>query len=111
MPLKLDAKLPRKAAIASGNVDSDRGAANAYIVFQTLEAATAALEHNMKEFEGHHLRVDKAALNKKAVKVAQKESGSAAAKAAAAVGKGVVYDPARSVFIGNLHLEAEVRQL
>jgi hypothetical protein len=49
------------------------------------------------QFEGKHLRVDAAAAQKK-------EDG-----AAPAAGGGVSYDPARTIFLGNLHFEIEVR--
>jgi len=111
VPLKLDAKMPRKAAIAAGNVDVERGTSHAYLVFKDESSAKAALAHNMKEFEGLHLRVDHAAVNKKAVKVAQAHAGSKMAAAAAAHGTPVQYDPARSVFIGNLHVQAEDEEL
>jgi hypothetical protein len=45
------------------------------------------------QFEGLHLRVDRAAQNS--------QGGRSAA--------GVVYDPTRTLFVGNLHLDIEVR--
>ena len=49
VPVKLDAKMPRRAAILTGNVASDRGTANAYVVFANAASAKAALAHNMAE--------------------------------------------------------------
>ena len=42
-----DAKMPRRAAIITGQVQAG-AAANAYVVFQQAEAAEAALGHNMQ---------------------------------------------------------------
>lgn len=52
VPVKLDAKMPRRAAILTGNVASDRGTANAYVVFADAASAKAALAHNMAEVRG-----------------------------------------------------------
>lgn len=49
VPIRLDKKLPRRAAILAGRVSGDRGTAHAYVVFKEAAAATAALELNMKE--------------------------------------------------------------
>lgn len=106
IPIKADAKMPRRAAVASGNVDAARGSLHAYIVFEDPSAAEAALAHNMQEFEGNHLRVDFAGANKLKLQAARKKGGAAAV--AAGGGRDVRYDPARTVFVGNLHLEAEV---
>ena len=55
VPVKLDKKLPRRAAILSGHISSDRGTAHAYIVFKDAASVAAALAHNMQE-----VRVSKA---------------------------------------------------
>ena len=49
VPVKLDAKMPRRAAILTGNVASERGTAHAYVVFADAASAKAALAHNMAE--------------------------------------------------------------
>ena len=41
--------MPRKAAIASGNVDAERASAHAYIVFGSRASAVYALQLNMTE--------------------------------------------------------------
>lgn len=82
LPLQRDptSKIPRRGAIASGAIDADQSA-HAYVVFADDAAADAALTLNMQEFQGHLLRVDHAA-----------PKG----------GKEVVFDPQRSLFVGNL---------
>jgi len=49
VPVKLDVKMPRRAAILTGNVAADRGTAHAYVVFADAAAAAAALALNMTE--------------------------------------------------------------
>ena len=49
LPLKEGLKMPRKAAIASGNIDVDRASAHAYIVFESRNSAVYALQLNMSE--------------------------------------------------------------
>lgn len=96
LPLKLGdpeskaAKMPRRGAIAAGNIDVEHSA-HAYVVFREEAAVEAALKLNMTEFEGHHLRVDRAAPK--------------AAKGA------VLFDHTRSLFVGNLPLDAEDEEL
>jgi nucleolar protein 12 len=103
VPLKKDVVLPRKAAVASGAVDPTRGSAHAYIIYTNIESAQNAVKkQNMKEWLGFHLRVDLAA--RASVKSAT--GGDKAEKSA-----DVKYDPTRSVFIGNLHLEAKDEEL
>ncbi len=48
IPVKLDAAMPRRAAVLTGKVDAARATAHAYIVFSTPEEAKAALVHNMQ---------------------------------------------------------------
>lgn len=47
VPVKLDAKMSRRAAITTGNISKERGTAHAYIVFQQEDSAVAALASNM----------------------------------------------------------------
>lgn len=47
VPVKLDAKMSRKAAVITGNVSDKRGTSHAYVVFQDETAAVAALASNM----------------------------------------------------------------
>lgn len=49
MPVKLDAKMSRKAAIITGNISENRGTIHAYIVFHEEPAALAALASNMHQ--------------------------------------------------------------
>ncbi len=49
LPLKEGLKMPRKAAIASGNVDAERAPAHAYIVFGSRASSVYALQLNMTE--------------------------------------------------------------
>jgi len=103
VPLKKDVILPRKAAVASGAVDPTRGSAHAYIIFTDIKSAQNAVKkQNMKEWLGQHLRVDFAA-------TASKKSTTGGDKAEKSAD--VKYDPTRSVFIGNLHLEAKDEEL
>jgi nucleolar protein 12 len=106
LTLAADTKLPRRAAVAAGALDAARGTAHAYVVFKDAAGAAAALALNMREVEGRHLRVDAAAAP--AAAPAPPRAGAPAPRAApAAAVPGVRYDPARSVFVGNLHLAAE----
>ncbi len=41
--------MPRKAAVASGNVDAERAPAHAYIIFEKRTSAVYALQLNMSE--------------------------------------------------------------
>ena len=47
VPVKLDAKMSRKAAVITGNVSDKGGTSHAYVVFQDESAAIAALASNM----------------------------------------------------------------
>ncbi|BDA45860.1 probable nucleolar protein 12 at C-terminar half [Coccomyxa sp. Obi] len=91
LPLKDDGKLPRRAAVAAGALD-EAGSANAYVVFSSGVSAVHALAHNMREFEGRHIRVDRAAAVSKGI-----EGG----------GTQVLYDSARSIFVGNLPFDTK----
>ncbi|KAL3698512.1 hypothetical protein R1sor_012588 [Riccia sorocarpa] len=85
----VDVKMPRRAAVITGNVNENRSSLNGYVVFKEESSAKAALAHNMKEFRGKHLRVDLAI------------HGSS----------GVEYDRKRSIFVGNLPFDAEEEEL
>ncbi|KXZ52486.1 hypothetical protein GPECTOR_9g530 [Gonium pectorale] len=103
VPVKIDSGMPRRNAILSGRVDSERAPAAAYVVFKEPAAATAALAANMQEVEGHHIRVDRAA-----PPAAKKGTAAAAGKDAAGAG---LFDPSRSVFVGNLPFQATDEEL
>lgn len=47
VPVKLDAKMSRRAAITTGNISKERGTSHAYVVFQKEDSAVAALASNM----------------------------------------------------------------
>ena len=49
LPLKEGLKMPRKAAIASGNVDAEGPPAHAYVIFGSRASAVYALQLNMTE--------------------------------------------------------------
>lgn len=53
--------MPRKAAVLSGAVDAEKGAAHAYVVMRDAAGLSAALAANMSQVEGRHIRVDRAA--------------------------------------------------
>ncbi|CAL8470540.1 g10082 [Coccomyxa elongata] len=95
LPLKGDGKLPRRAAVAAGALD-EGGSANAYVVFSSGASLVHALSHNMREFEGRHIRVDRAAAVSKGI-----EGG----------GTQILYDSARSVFVGNLPFDTKDEEL
>eukprot|EP00741_Cyanophora_paradoxa_P000958 tig00000448_g926.t1 len=71
-------KMPRKVAFITGSFGADT--CNAYVVFAQAEEAAAAQAHNGTLVAGKRLRVDLATAQK---------------------------DPTRSVFVGNLPLDAE----
>lgn len=48
IPVKLDAAMPRRAAVLTGKIDSQRTTAHAYVVFSQPHEAIAALAHNMQ---------------------------------------------------------------
>jgi exonuclease VII large subunit len=108
IPIKVNANMPRRAAIISGAIDEQRGSAHAYVVFEDEAAAKAALSLNMQLWEGAHLRVDRAGVGKVGNSVPIKdESGTF-------TGEGpysAVYESTRSVFLGNLSTNIEVRLL
>ena len=59
VPVDLEKKMPRKAAVLSGAIAAARGSSHAYVVFADAGAASKALAHNMQEvgpMEGKHRR-------------------------------------------------------
>ncbi|DBA87406.1 TPA: hypothetical protein ACH3X1_004451 [Trebouxia sp. C0004] len=94
VPVKLDAKMSRKAAVITGNVSDKRGTSHAYVVFQDQTAAIAALASNMHMVDGRHIRVDRAG---------QSAHGSA--------GGNVMYERNRTVFLGNLPFDVEDEEI
>jgi len=118
--------MPRKAACVSSNIDTNRGSAHAYVVFTNDNDGVVAdaLHLNMTEYEGRHIRVDRAAApskKKEETKDQEKkkrekgdddddasedeeEEDNNILPSSSSV---VEYDPTRSLFIGNLPLDAE----
>eukprot|EP00897_Mesotaenium_endlicherianum_P003955 jgi/Mesen1/3588/ME000020S03115 len=90
-----ESKLPRKAAIITGKLSDKRQSCNGYVVFESLEGADAALAHNTKEFQGRHLRVDKAAPK------GTSQEGSPFRE----------FNMMRSVFVGSLPIDVEEEEL
>ncbi|KAL6770879.1 hypothetical protein ACKKBF_B33070 [Auxenochlorella protothecoides x Auxenochlorella symbiontica] len=99
LAIKQDLKMPRKSALLAGELDKDRASGHAYVVFEDEASLPAALALNMMEHEGRHLRVDRAAANRS---VQSAGGGPSVSKE-----EGVVYDPTRSVFAGNLPRSVE----
>lgn len=98
--------MPRRAAVISGAIDDERGSAHAYVVFKDEAAAEAALSLNMQLWEGAHLRVDRAGIGKYGnAATVNDQKGSTTGPAAYSA----VYEPKRSVFLGNLTTTIEVR--
>jgi hypothetical protein len=90
VPVDLESMMPRALQIKAGKVATERTTANAFVQFASADAVPAALASNMALFEGTHLRVDRAA--------------------APSRGSGTVrFEPRRSVFLGNLAFDVEVR--
>jgi nucleolar protein 12 len=87
-----DVKMSKALQVKAGKTDKSKGSVNAYVVFSAMEHAEAALALNMTTFSGHHIRVDRAA--------PPKDADNAGA---------VHYDSRRSVFVGNLPRDVEVR--
>ncbi|XP_077254253.1 RNA-binding (RRM/RBD/RNP motifs) family protein [Tasmannia lanceolata] len=94
----LDTKMPRKSAIFKGKINDSVDSVHAYIVFKDEQSAQSALSHNMTEFGGNHIRVDRACPPRKKLK---EENAP-------------LYDNKRTVFVGNLPFDVkdeEVYQL
>ena len=114
VPLVKNTAIPRKAAVASGAIDTSRGSFHAYLVFEEENAARAACAHNMQEWLGNHLRVDMAGVSTlKTKNIAGKGGKSAVGATEEDDGDlpEVKYDPVRSVFIGNLHVDTTDEEL
>lgn len=121
----MDTSLPRRAAIHTGKIDVGRAPCNAYVVFKEVQSARAALAANMQEVESHHIRVDLATPRSAAAAAATAAAATAAAggtlkarslaaeaaASAASSSSGNVYDPTRSVFIGNLNFQTTDEEL
>lgn len=93
IPVKLDAAMPRRAAVLTGKVDAQRATAHAYVVFSQPHEATAALAHNMHLLEGLHMCVNAA-------------TGPGGGTASAGS-----YNKSRSIFVGNLNFAAQDEDL
>ncbi len=101
-PLNLEKKLPYQDASLARRVAAVKGSEyvnaartqKAFVVFKDAEDAKKAVALNMTEVEGKHILVDFAAANSKA------EDGAA-----------VQYDPALSVFLGNLATDVEEEEI
>lgn len=84
VPVEAEGNEPRKVKVLKKRLNAERGNATAFVVFAEASSAKKACEAlNMKEFEGRHIRVDLAGKPS----IVQSE---------------VVYDHARSVFLGHL---------
>ncbi|KAA0053031.1 nucleolar protein 12 [Cucumis melo var. makuwa] len=90
-----NSKKPRKGAIISKKLNEAADSSHAYVVFKTEESAQASLSHNMAVFAGNHIRVDRACPPHKKLKV----------------GNGPIYDPKRTVFVGNLPFDVKDEEL
>eukprot|EP00252_Welwitschia_mirabilis_P010052 TRINITY_DN23110_c0_g1_i1.p1 TRINITY_DN23110_c0_g1~~TRINITY_DN23110_c0_g1_i1.p1 ORF type:complete len:366 (-),score=98.35 TRINITY_DN23110_c0_g1_i1:43-1140(-) len=56
----VETKMPRKNAVLTKKKNEAIGSCHAYIVFNHEQSANAALSHNMTEFGGNQIRVDRA---------------------------------------------------
>jgi len=116
VPLAKGTLLPRRAAVLAKRADASRkGGACAYVVFAERAGAEGALRLNMGEIGGNVVRVDFASAPS-ARGTGGGESGSAAAADAppAALSRPAppsLYDPALSVFVGNLPPDVEEAEL
>lgn len=93
----VDTKLPRKAAVISGQINEKRTSQNAYVVFEEVESAKAALVYNMTEFQGKHIRVDMATAPRKDSKPDVDNASE--------------FDRTRSLFVGNVPFDVEEEDL
>eukprot|EP01018_Ginkgo_biloba_P035881 Gb_00609 [translate_table: standard] len=91
----LDSKLPRKSAILKGQINDSVSSVHAYVVFKDEVSAHAALSHNMVEFCGNHIRVDRAHPPCKKLRG----------------GNTSIYDNKRTVFVGNLPFDVKDEEL
>lgn len=90
VPVDTESKMPKALQIKAGKVAGARATASAYVRFAAAESVAAALGSNMALFEGAHIRVDRAA-------APSRHAGA------------VQYEPKRSVFLGNLAFDTQVR--
>ena len=90
VPVDTESKMPKALQIKAGKVAGERGSATAFVRFAATESVAAALASNMALFEGAHIRVDRAAAPSRG-------------------GGGVQYEAKRSVFLGNLAFDTQVR--
>ncbi|GAX75941.1 hypothetical protein CEUSTIGMA_g3384.t1 [Chlamydomonas eustigma] len=93
LSLDMSAKGNRRAKVMQGKVDPERSTGNAYVVMSSIEAVEKALSANMMQVDGLHIRIDRA--------VPAKAKGA----------EGVLYDPARSLFVGNVHFQSRDEDL
>ncbi|KAH7286639.1 hypothetical protein KP509_32G016000 [Ceratopteris richardii] len=91
----INTKIPRKGAIIKGQINDAINSQHAYVVFKEPASANAALAHNSKEFCGNHLRVD----------VAYAPRGTMNNQSA------ILYDPHRSIFVGNIPFDVKDEEL
>lgn len=91
----LEIKPPRKGATVKGEINETLHSLNAYIVYKDEQSANAALAHNMKEFNGNHIRVNAA----HPPHIVLKETCP------------VSYDNARSIFVGNVPFDVKDEEL
>lgn len=78
-------KLPKRAAVLSGERLPERDSMNAYIVFQSEESVPAALSLSGSLFQSKHLKIDRA--------------------------ERPTVSPGHSIFVGNLPFDAEDEEL
>lgn len=94
-PPDLDIKMPTTVKKRVGKKSKKRTSQSAYIVFKDQASVPKAVALNMREFAGHHIRVD--------VAIRPRDP-----QLTGLVGDGVVeYDVARSIFLGNLSWDVE----
>lgn len=122
LPLDVSSKGNRKAKAMQGMIDKQRATGNAYVVFKDVASVEKALEANMEKLGEFHIRVDKAtAPSKKGSKPSHASTVAASAAAeggeegsppsSSAPPSATVYDPARSLFIGNVHFETRDEEI
>ena len=87
VPVDLEGKMPRGRKIITGKLHTERKSTNAYIVFKNASSVMAATELNMQEFNGRHIRVDRA--------TPPTSKGNRH-------GSDLAYDHSRCLFLGNL---------
>ena len=102
VPVDPEGKMPRGGKVITGKLVENRKSTNAYVVFKEEKSVEAACKGmNMREVDGHHVRVDRAvAPSAKANEMIAKEKGANA-------GGEVAYDHTRSLFLGNLPYDVD----